>query len=40
MPFSRPEKSRFRRVKEATELCDINQLRLDFVTAASYSVQP
>ncbi len=40
MPFSRPEKSRFRRVKDATELCDINQLGLDFVPVASYSVQP
>ena len=40
MPSSKPEKSRRRQVKGVTELCDINQLGLDFVPAASYSVPP
>jgi len=37
MPFSRPEKSNLRKGKNIAELCDINQLGLDFVCAASYS---
>ena len=37
MPFSRPEKSTIRKGKCVTELCDFNQLGLDFVRAASYS---
>ena len=40
MPSSRPEKSLRRSVKGVTELCDISQLGLDFVPAASYSVPP
>lgn len=40
MPSSKPEKSSRRKVPDATELCDFNQLGLDFVTTASYSVQP
>ncbi|MDD2309260.1 MAG: cell division protein ZapB [Desulfuromonadaceae bacterium] len=38
MPFSRPEKTRRGAGKDVTELCDINQLGLDFAQAASYSV--
>jgi cell division protein ZapB len=37
MPFSKPEKTGPRKGKNITELCDINQLGLDFVRAASYS---
>jgi predicted nuclease with TOPRIM domain len=37
MPFSRPEKTNLRKGKSIAELCDINQLGLDFVSAASYS---
>jgi cell division protein ZapB len=40
MPSSKPEKSRRRLVEGITELCDINQLGLDFVPAASYSMPP
>ena len=40
MPFSKPEKTSGRRGKDATELCDFNQLGLDFVPAASYSEPP
>ena len=38
MPFSRPEKTGRRKGAVVTELCDINQLGLDFAQAASYSV--
>jgi len=38
MPFSRHEKTGCRKVERATELCDFNQLGLDFVSAASYSM--
>ena len=38
MPSSRTEKTRSRKGREETELCDFNQLGLDFVPAASYSV--
>ncbi len=38
MPSSRSEKTRSRKGREDTELCDFNQLGLDFVPAASYSV--
>jgi predicted nuclease with TOPRIM domain len=37
MPFSRPEKSSRRRGAAVAELCDFNQLGLDFVPATSYS---
>ena len=37
MPFSRHEKPGIRKGKCAPELCDFNQLGLDFVRAASYS---
>jgi cell division protein ZapB len=37
MPFSRPEKSSLRKRKCVAELCDFNQLGLDFVHTASYS---
>ena len=37
MPFSRPEKASLRKGTRTTELCDFNQLGLDFVSAASYS---
>jgi cell division protein ZapB len=37
MPFSRPEKTRRRKGNGATELCDFNQLGLDFVRSPSYS---
>ena len=37
MPFSRPEKSNRIQRKGVTELCDFNQLGLDFVPAPSYS---
>jgi cell division protein ZapB len=37
MPFSRSEKTSPRKGKCVTELCDFNQLGLDFVRAASYS---
>jgi FtsZ-binding cell division protein ZapB len=40
MPFSKPEKTRCRKEKVVAELCDFNQLGLDFVPAPSYSVQP
>jgi len=40
MPFSKPEKSRRRKGNNVAELCDFNQLGLDFVAATSYSVQP
>ncbi|MFZ4859492.1 MAG: cell division protein ZapB [Desulfuromonadaceae bacterium] len=40
MPSSKPDKSRRMPVKDVTELCDISQLGLDFVPAASYSVPP
>ena len=38
MPFFKPEKSARRKVERVTELCDFNQLGLDFVPAASYSM--
>lgn len=37
MPFSRPEKPCCRRGDGDAELCDFNQLGLDFVSPASYS---
>jgi len=37
MPFSRPEKSCRRNGEGDAELCDFNQLGLDFVSSASYS---
>lgn len=40
MPSSRPEKTSRRTAVETAELCDFNQLGLDFATTASYSVQP
>lgn len=40
MHSSKPEKTSRQKVKTVTELCDINQLGLDFVLAPSYSVQP
>ena len=40
MPSSKPERSRRKRVKDVAELCFINQLGLDFVPSASYSVPP
>jgi len=38
MPFSNPEKTIGRTGRGVTELCDFNQLGLDFVSATSYSV--
>jgi predicted nuclease with TOPRIM domain len=40
MPSSKREKPRRRPAGGVSELCDINQLGLDFVPAASYSVPP
>jgi FtsZ-binding cell division protein ZapB len=40
MHFSKPEKTSRRKGKVVAELCDFNQLGLDFVPAPSYSVQP
>lgn len=37
MPFSRPEKTGPRKGTGVSELCDFNQLGLDFVSAPSYS---
>jgi predicted nuclease with TOPRIM domain len=37
MPFSSPEKTSCRRGKVVAELCDFNQLGLDFVPVTSYS---
>ena len=37
MPFSKPEKTRCRKTDVGAELCDFNQLGLDFVCAPSYS---
>jgi len=37
MPFSKPEKTGRRKGEAGTELCDFNQLGLDFVRTASYS---
>ena len=37
MPFSRHEKTDRRKGEVVAELCDFNQLGLDFVCAASYS---
>lgn len=37
MPFSKPEKTRRRKVEPGAELCDFNQLGLDFVPVPSYS---
>jgi len=37
MPFSRPEKTRRLKGDAGSELCDFNQLGLDFVQAPSYS---
>ena len=37
MPFSKPEKENRQKGNVTTELCDFNQLGLDFVCAASYS---
>lgn len=37
MPFSRPEKTSRKAGKVITELCDFNQLGLDFVPPPSYS---
>ena len=38
MPSSKPEKTRPRKGKGDGELCDFNQLGLDFVPAPSYSM--
>ncbi len=40
MLFSRPDKSHRKAGKAAPELCDFNQLGLDFVPPPSYSTQP
>jgi cell division protein ZapB len=40
MPFSKPEKTSRRKANDVTELCDFNQLGLDFVSPPSYSVPP
>ena len=40
MPSSKPEKTSRRKGKSVMELCDFNQLGLDFVPAPSYSTQP
>lgn len=40
MPSSKPEKARRRSGRDVTELCDFNQLGLDFIPVASYSTQP
>ena len=40
MPSSKREKPRRRPVEGVSELCDINQLGLDFVPVASYSDPP
>lgn len=40
MPSSRPEKTGHKKGSVATELCDFNQLGLDFVPAPSYSMPP
>ena len=40
MPFSKPENTGRRKAPDVTELCDFNQLGLDFVTTPSYSVPP
>lgn len=40
MPFSKHEKVNRQARKVALELCDFSQLGLDFVSVASYSVQP
>jgi len=40
MPFSSPEKSGRKKADSVTELCDFNQLGLDFVSCASYSEHP
>ena len=37
MPFFKLEKSSLRKGRRVTQLCDFNQLGLDFVRAASYS---
>lgn len=37
MPFSKSEKTERQKGKGVTELCDFNQLGLDFVRGASYS---
>jgi predicted nuclease with TOPRIM domain len=37
MPSSKPEKARSRRGGGSPELCDFNQLGLDFVSSPSYS---
>ena len=40
MPSSKSEKRQGKKQKAVAELCDFNQLGLDFVPAASYSVPP
>lgn len=40
MPSSSPEKTGRQKGKSVAELCDFNQLGLDFVSAPSYSVPP
>ncbi len=40
MPFSKPEKSGHRKGETIMELCDFNQLGLDFVCTTSYSEPP
>jgi cell division protein ZapB len=38
MPSSKPEKAGRRKAKVVAELCDFNQLGLDFIQTSSYSV--
>ena len=40
MPSFKPEKTGRQKGKVVTELCDFNQLGLDFVSTPSYSVPP
>ena len=40
MPSSKPENKQRKKHKAVAELCDFNQLGLDFVPAPSYSVPP
>lgn len=40
MPSSRPEKTSRRKSPAVMELCDFNQLGLDFVAPSSYSIHP
>lgn len=40
MPFSKPEKSIRHKRKNDAELCDFNQLGLDFIEPSEYSAAP